>query len=351
MLKHIEEARKQQMSRISGSYIPTETLEKGGEGSKGGKVIGHTKSGKAVYDNANHESHKDFTSQDHKEARTINEKKYSKHWSDRNNAGFGKEKRMKAAQKERYHADQARAHGDQEFAKKESASEKGTLEQALLAKQKSADSDKYKDWSSEKHEEQSHSHHGNMMRAKQKGDSKGEMWEKNEYNKHKGLAEDKKDKEIKKGQDINLSYTTPFEYQAIEKARIAEAFNGDQAGEIEVEHLEKGKKAMPGEKREFGGKEYMKTASGWRLVGKNKGKTKDAHDTIHGKKPTLIDVLNDPDGKKLVEELEGLDPKRKLADGSLDHLGIYNNVKKELKEKHNYDYVDSDEWKEAMGNK
>jgi hypothetical protein len=45
-------------------------LEKGGEGSKGGKVIGHTKSGKAIYEhkNANHNDYKDFTANDHNDA-------------------------------------------------------------------------------------------------------------------------------------------------------------------------------------------------------------------------------------------------------------------------------------------
>jgi hypothetical protein len=45
-------------------------LEKGGEGSKGGMVIGHTQSGKAVYQkhSANHESYSDFSSKDHKDA-------------------------------------------------------------------------------------------------------------------------------------------------------------------------------------------------------------------------------------------------------------------------------------------
>ena len=43
-------------------------LEKGGEGSKGGKVIGHTKSGKPIYDHAEHAGHKEFSSQDHTEA-------------------------------------------------------------------------------------------------------------------------------------------------------------------------------------------------------------------------------------------------------------------------------------------
>lgn len=43
-------------------------IQKGGEGSKGGKVIGHTRSGKAIYENHNHESHKDFTPNDHHDA-------------------------------------------------------------------------------------------------------------------------------------------------------------------------------------------------------------------------------------------------------------------------------------------
>lgn len=43
-------------------------IEKGGEGSRGGKIIGHTKSGKPVYDSASHEGHKDFTKEDHHDA-------------------------------------------------------------------------------------------------------------------------------------------------------------------------------------------------------------------------------------------------------------------------------------------
>jgi len=42
-------------------------LEKA-EGSRGGNVIGHTKSGKPIYEDHTHESHKKFTSADHKDA-------------------------------------------------------------------------------------------------------------------------------------------------------------------------------------------------------------------------------------------------------------------------------------------
>jgi hypothetical protein len=43
-------------------------LVKGGEGSRGGHIIGHTKSGKPIYSNADHSSHKDFTVEDHNDA-------------------------------------------------------------------------------------------------------------------------------------------------------------------------------------------------------------------------------------------------------------------------------------------
>jgi hypothetical protein len=49
-------------------------LMKGGEGSKGGKVIGHTKSGKPIYDNHYHSSHKEFTHDDHKDAYHVHDK-------------------------------------------------------------------------------------------------------------------------------------------------------------------------------------------------------------------------------------------------------------------------------------
>jgi hypothetical protein len=43
-------------------------LEKGGEGSRGGKVIGHTQSGKPIYENFEHPKHKNFTKIDHEDA-------------------------------------------------------------------------------------------------------------------------------------------------------------------------------------------------------------------------------------------------------------------------------------------
>ena len=50
-------------------------LIKGGEGSKGGHVIGHTRTGKAIYNDSRHESHDDFTGKDHADAALVEDQK------------------------------------------------------------------------------------------------------------------------------------------------------------------------------------------------------------------------------------------------------------------------------------
>lgn len=63
---------KSQANKILSCYNNVEdSIEKGGEGSRGGKVIGHTKSGKPVYEHRNpnyHSGFEDFTKQDHQDA-------------------------------------------------------------------------------------------------------------------------------------------------------------------------------------------------------------------------------------------------------------------------------------------
>lgn len=46
-------------------------LEKGGAGSRGGKVIGYTKSGKPIYEDAKNPEHKKFTTEDHNDAANL----------------------------------------------------------------------------------------------------------------------------------------------------------------------------------------------------------------------------------------------------------------------------------------
>ena len=80
--------------------LPCEDLIQKGEGSKGGKVIGHTISGKPIYENANHASHKDFTAVDH------------------GNAAFHHQKEAEKAEesgdheKQNYHTKQSKEHAD-----------------------------------------------------------------------------------------------------------------------------------------------------------------------------------------------------------------------------------------------
>jgi len=59
-------------SNIATLYgIDRSQFEKGGEGSKGGKVIGHTKSGKPIYATKNPKNYKDFTKEDHTDAEKL----------------------------------------------------------------------------------------------------------------------------------------------------------------------------------------------------------------------------------------------------------------------------------------
>ena len=74
------------LDRVGKSYgeiekSEEEDLEKGGEGSKGGRIIGHTKSGKPVYESMKTPEHKHFTVQDHRDATQLHlneSKKYEK---------------------------------------------------------------------------------------------------------------------------------------------------------------------------------------------------------------------------------------------------------------------------------
>lgn len=68
-------------AQILGSYNIQKSqdendIEKGGEGSKGGKVVGHTKSGKPIYSSFSHEEHKGFTSEDHMDASNLHKKEW-----------------------------------------------------------------------------------------------------------------------------------------------------------------------------------------------------------------------------------------------------------------------------------
>lgn len=85
-----------------------------GEGSRGGKVIGHTSSGKPIYDSANHPAHKNFTKQDHFDAALKHRSNEQLHNADAlrfENAG-NIEKRNKLREKSLHHRKQEAEHNN-----------------------------------------------------------------------------------------------------------------------------------------------------------------------------------------------------------------------------------------------
>jgi len=57
-------------------------LEDGsGEGSRGGKIVGHTKSGKPVYESARHPQHQEFSKSEHLEAKKFHDQKAKDAWN------------------------------------------------------------------------------------------------------------------------------------------------------------------------------------------------------------------------------------------------------------------------------
>jgi len=118
-------------------YQLAEAIEKAGEGSRGGRVIGHTKSGKPIYANANHASHKSFTVKDHADAVKAHMKesdKHAKHLSaddiENNDEGELSNKQIHHKRMVEYHSDQMYAHEQEGNRKEEEAREKWHAAQA-----------------------------------------------------------------------------------------------------------------------------------------------------------------------------------------------------------------------------
>ena len=53
-------------------------VDQGGPGSRGGRIIGHTRSGQPIYASHNHPSHHDFTSDEHGDAARHNRREAQK---------------------------------------------------------------------------------------------------------------------------------------------------------------------------------------------------------------------------------------------------------------------------------
>jgi hypothetical protein len=97
-----------------------DNIEKAGEGSRGGKIIGHTKSGKPVYDRFDHSAHRGFSVDDHEDAVWENSE-LSKKWKQNSDAHKGNsiiEKQAKAKAIDNYHSYSSNAEKHSEEAKR-----------------------------------------------------------------------------------------------------------------------------------------------------------------------------------------------------------------------------------------
>lgn len=176
-----------------------DSLEKSqGEGSRGGKIIGHTKSGKPIYDSYSHSGHKDFTAYEHSQAGFLHKEEAEKAAK----AGDKAKEEFHQQQKSE-HFIQAKRIAEEEDRKQTRKEKKNTSQfdkhpdQVALEEDKARENAKYKDWTSEQHEDQSYFHHGNMVRARKAGDDSSARYHENEMNRHKRLAK-QKSPEVKK---------------------------------------------------------------------------------------------------------------------------------------------------------
>lgn len=68
-----------------------ESLEKAakqGEGSRGGKIIGHTRSGKPIYDEVGHSAHASFSPEEHGDASSTHSQISDKHWDAKSRSNY-----------------------------------------------------------------------------------------------------------------------------------------------------------------------------------------------------------------------------------------------------------------------
>lgn len=352
ILKHRQEI----ASRIVASYIQksedADSFQKGGEGSRGGKVIGHTKSGKAVYESSK-TGMEDHTEQDHRDAADVHEKEQGKAFDRKNYKTQQHHKSMSY-----FHNRAADVKRENESGKKSMGKDKGEslITQAMVEQIKAngGTSDKtmigaMRKFAQEVGNTYTESEYNQMLEEYKAGsDSKSVEHEHKlkEGSKVKSGGETKTVKEVRgnsvyfEGEQDPTHITKVFdndgssvikksevshivEHRELIKSLITNSIGGEALSEDDLEksantYFEKGgKRAVIGEKRKFGGKDYIKTAQGWRLIGKNKGKHKEAAETLHGKKKDPDQSIHEDaeaiakDAGISVEEYKKLHPETK----------------------------------------
>lgn len=183
-------------------------LEKAGkgEGSRGGKVIGHTKSGKAVYDHKRGADYSDFSHQDHKDASDIHTKEALKHNAKREKL-TGDESvnvHQDVSNKVRHHANAASSHTEITMGYVDG---KRTLGQTRSGKHvfEYANDHRHDDFNGQDHTDAAnlHSHHvvkhmssGDNAKSNHHYEQRAEHWKKSfDHNSNESYAHSKKEYE------------------------------------------------------------------------------------------------------------------------------------------------------------
>ncbi len=109
--KHkLETEKRKEKSMKSVNDLLDDVIKGGGEGSRGGKVIGHTRSGKPIYESHDHSTHKKFSKEDHLDAAEHHESHGADALRDKMRRRHGSKKHQAADQKGSHHLKQKMKH-------------------------------------------------------------------------------------------------------------------------------------------------------------------------------------------------------------------------------------------------
>lgn len=218
-------------------------IEKGGEGSRGGKVIGHTESGKPIYENHDHPAHKNFTSNDHTDAVYAH-------------VNLTSRKSLATKEEKKKHLEEGKKHGASSHTAKQDPD--------------SLDEYKQEEDKAKKNSEGTKSLHKFSVSAQLKQQGGGS------YVKHEVQARDEEHALDQVGEMYQPHGNTQFVRGNSKATKVEKSIDSDslqKAFEVlglpdTYDQIEKGgKPALVGEIRDFGGKKMIKTKMGsnsWR---------------------------------------------------------------------------------------
>lgn len=256
-----------------------DSLEKGGEGSRGGKVIGHTRSGKAIYQNNSDKNSKHFTKEDHKDASAIHHKHLS--------SGVGIEQDKKTKKQRMFHEKEAGIENQTESVSDDIISHSKNFEysgekyQSTLKHEPNLfNFNRLYDLRSKNREDSDH--HYNLKReierlvqevgmSKEQAESipwmeddifSGDETKEKVVSYMKNMLNDlREENQVVKSQTQDFFGANIHQQQSLQKAHLLQSF---QSENTPYDLLEKGgKRATIGEVRTWGNEKWVKHQDGW----------------------------------------------------------------------------------------